>query len=341
MPLVLARWPRRSPGRRRQPYRRPVTPAMAARRPSHRLIRSSSGTRLRRYTGDVQSAYSPATPGSSVGDRCRRSARRAARRRGGARAGRPRRSARGRSGRARSRPPGRARRAAGALSRMRRATSAHAVVVSRGGRPRLGWLTERSLAPGPAGGATGQAADARTLRLRLRRVTDTPATARTRPRPRIAGERRLARAAVGALRRAAPAARHRRPRADATAGRVGGPRRRIRGDRGDRRRRAHRRCSAERWPSRRAAGRGRRDRLCGRPGHGRSGRATRCRAAARPWVAAGLAALGVVLGQVGLWLFARTEGGVLPLVDYLGQTFGPLVPLEVLLAAGVAWWRAR
>ena len=41
-----------------------------------------------------------------------------------------------------------------------------------------------------------------------------------------------------------------------------------------------------------------------------------------------------------LW-FARTEGGVLPLIDYLGQTFGPLVPLQLLLAVGVAWWRAR
>jgi hypothetical protein len=63
--------------------------------------------------------------------------------------------------------------------------------------------------------------------------------------------------------------------------------------------------------------------------------------AGRPWIAAALAGLGALLGQVGLWLFARTEGGVLPLIDYLGQTFGPLVPLELLLAAGVAWWRAR
>ena len=62
---------------------------------------------------------------------------------------------------------------------------------------------------------------------------------------------------------------------------------------------------------------------------------------ARPWIAAALAGLGALLGQVGLWLFARTEGGVLPLIDYLGQTFGLLVPLELLLAAGVAWWRAR
>ena len=62
---------------------------------------------------------------------------------------------------------------------------------------------------------------------------------------------------------------------------------------------------------------------------------------ARPSVAAVLAAIGALLGQAGLWLFARSEGGVLPLIDYLGQTFGLLVPLEVLLAAAVAAWRAR
>ena len=62
---------------------------------------------------------------------------------------------------------------------------------------------------------------------------------------------------------------------------------------------------------------------------------------ARSWIAAVLAALGLLVGQLGLWLFARSEGGVLPLVDYLAETFGVLVPLEVLLAAGVAWWRAR
>jgi hypothetical protein len=62
---------------------------------------------------------------------------------------------------------------------------------------------------------------------------------------------------------------------------------------------------------------------------------------ARSWIAAVLAGLGLLVGQLGLWLFARTEGGVLPLVDYLAETFGVLVPLELLLAAGVAWWRAR
>lgn len=62
---------------------------------------------------------------------------------------------------------------------------------------------------------------------------------------------------------------------------------------------------------------------------------------ARPWIAAVLAGLSIALGQVGLWLFARSEGGVLAPLDYLGQTFGVLVPLELLLAAGAAWWRAR
>lgn len=61
----------------------------------------------------------------------------------------------------------------------------------------------------------------------------------------------------------------------------------------------------------------------------------------RSWIASALAGLGVLLGQVGLWLFARAEGGVLSPIDYLGQTFGVFVPVEVLLAAVVAWWRAR
>jgi hypothetical protein len=61
----------------------------------------------------------------------------------------------------------------------------------------------------------------------------------------------------------------------------------------------------------------------------------------RPLLAVGLAVVGVALGQVGLWWYAGTEGGVLPLVDYLAQTFGVLVPVQALLAAGFAWWAAR
>jgi hypothetical protein len=58
-------------------------------------------------------------------------------------------------------------------------------------------------------------------------------------------------------------------------------------------------------------------------------------------VAVALAVVGVALGQVGLWLYAGSEGGVLPLVDYLGETFGPLVPLQVLAAAVAAGVSAR
>jgi hypothetical protein len=61
----------------------------------------------------------------------------------------------------------------------------------------------------------------------------------------------------------------------------------------------------------------------------------------RIWLATGLALVAVVLGQVGLWLFARSEGGVLPIVDYLAQTFGPLVPLQAVAAAVTAAWSAR
>ena len=32
-----------------------------------------------------------------------------------------------------------------------------------------------------------------------------------------------------------------------------------------------------------------------------------------------LAVAAVALGQLGIWQYARTEGGVLPLVDYLGE----------------------
>ena len=48
-----------------------------------------------------------------------------------------------------------------------------------------------------------------------------------------------------------------------------------------------------------------------------------------------------VLAQVGTWLFAQSEGGVLPIVDYLGQTFGPVVPLGLIASVLAAWWSAR
>ncbi len=53
-------------------------------------------------------------------------------------------------------------------------------------------------------------------------------------------------------------------------------------------------------------------------------------------LAVGLALGGVAVAQVGLWLWAGVEGGTLGLVDYLGETYGPLVPLQFLLAGGTA-----
>jgi hypothetical protein len=61
----------------------------------------------------------------------------------------------------------------------------------------------------------------------------------------------------------------------------------------------------------------------------------------RTALAAALAVFGVALGQLGLWLVARQEGGTLGLVEYLGEVFGILVPLELAIAGVVAWWRAR
>ncbi len=49
----------------------------------------------------------------------------------------------------------------------------------------------------------------------------------------------------------------------------------------------------------------------------------------------------VILAQIGLWQYALREGGVLPLVEYLGEVFGPLVPIQAAVAVVVAWFAAR
>jgi hypothetical protein len=62
----------------------------------------------------------------------------------------------------------------------------------------------------------------------------------------------------------------------------------------------------------------------------------------RRWEAAVALSFGAVaLGQLGLWGYARTEGGVLSPLDYLGEVYGPLVPLQFVTAAIVAWLTAR
>ena len=52
-----------------------------------------------------------------------------------------------------------------------------------------------------------------------------------------------------------------------------------------------------------------------------------------------VAAIG--LGQIGIWQYGRAEGGVLPLVEYLAEVFGPLVIVEFVVGAVVAWVAAR
>jgi hypothetical protein len=58
-------------------------------------------------------------------------------------------------------------------------------------------------------------------------------------------------------------------------------------------------------------------------------------------LAVALAVFGVSLGQAALWAYGRSEGGVLGPLDYLAETFGVLVPVEVAVAWIVAWISAR
>lgn len=61
---------------------------------------------------------------------------------------------------------------------------------------------------------------------------------------------------------------------------------------------------------------------------------------ARSLLAILISLAGVAAGQLGIWVFSHTEGGVLDLGGYL-TSFGPLVPLEFMLATLAAWWSAR
>jgi len=54
-----------------------------------------------------------------------------------------------------------------------------------------------------------------------------------------------------------------------------------------------------------------------------------------------LALVAVALGQLGLWAYALTQGGVLGPLDLLWQVYGGLVPLEFVAAAITAWIAAR
>jgi hypothetical protein len=53
-------------------------------------------------------------------------------------------------------------------------------------------------------------------------------------------------------------------------------------------------------------------------------------------LAVGIAVGSVALGLVGVWLFARLEGGVLGLPEYLAEVQGPLVFVELAVAGVIA-----
>ena len=73
----------------------------------------------------------------------------------------------------------------------------------------------------------------------------------------------------------------------------------------------------------------------------RFGAGARLRPGRRTAVALVIAVGSVALGQLGLWQYGRSEGGVLAPLDYLAEVYGPLVPLQFLAAALVAWLSAR
>jgi hypothetical protein len=73
----------------------------------------------------------------------------------------------------------------------------------------------------------------------------------------------------------------------------------------------------------------------------RAGAGTRLARPQRVPLAVALAVASVALGQLGLWAYGRSEGGVLEPLDYLAQVFGAVVILEVLAAGVVAWVSAR
>jgi hypothetical protein len=58
-------------------------------------------------------------------------------------------------------------------------------------------------------------------------------------------------------------------------------------------------------------------------------------------VAAALGGGSIVLGLLLAWAWSRVEGGVLGPLEYVDQRFGPVAYLEIAVASGVAWLRAR
>jgi len=61
----------------------------------------------------------------------------------------------------------------------------------------------------------------------------------------------------------------------------------------------------------------------------------------RVWLALAITVLWFFVAQIGIWQYARSEGGVLPFLDHLADVYGPLVLIEAAAAGLAAWWSAR
>ena len=73
----------------------------------------------------------------------------------------------------------------------------------------------------------------------------------------------------------------------------------------------------------------------------RAGAGTALDGRRRVRIALGLTLAWFVLAEVATWQFALSEGGVLPVFDYLAQAFGLIVPLVAVTSLVAAWWSAR
>jgi hypothetical protein len=73
----------------------------------------------------------------------------------------------------------------------------------------------------------------------------------------------------------------------------------------------------------------------------RAGAGTALDSGRRVRIALAITGAWFVLAQVGTWQYALGEGGVLPVLDYLLQTFGLIVPLVAIASLLAAWWSAR
>jgi len=73
----------------------------------------------------------------------------------------------------------------------------------------------------------------------------------------------------------------------------------------------------------------------------RSGAGDELSSAARTSISVLLSIAAITIAMVATWLFAGLSGGVLGPGEYLGETLGPIVPLQYIVATLAAWWTSR